>query len=161
MSIAKCEVKDCDRGKRRNGPISKYCNMHYARSRRIGKPGEAMPIKVYSYYGQTCRIDNCNSVAEKKELCVYHYDASRNTTISAEQVAEMKALGCEVCGSKERPTLDHDHSCCPTGKSCNNCIRGILCHKCNTAAGLLDDDVDRMISLAAYILSSKDVLLNV
>jgi hypothetical protein len=130
--------------------------MHYRRSRLFGNPGEASARKVSSYRDVVCEVNGCESDAKKKNLCVKHYDESKNTTKTAQEIFEMKKGGCEVCGSHERLTLDHDHSCCPTGKSCNNCIRGILCHKCNTAAGLLDDDTERMVSLAAYILKNKE-----
>ncbi len=40
-------------------------------------------------------------------------------------------------------SVDHDHS---TGK-----VRGLLCSKCNTALGLLDEDPTRVISLLKYI----------
>ncbi|MFD8391173.1 endonuclease domain-containing protein [Streptomyces sp. NPDC059680] len=27
--------------------------------------------------------------------------------------------------------VDHDHNCCPSGTTCGNCVRGILCSECN------------------------------
>lgn len=161
ISMDICEVVGCEKPKRRNGTKTLYCHMHYRRFRVNGDVGSANNKRVSSYNDVFCKINGCDDRAMKKELCVKHYDDSRRTTLDAQTVADMKANGCQVCGSFERLTLDHDHSCCPTGRSCNNCVRGILCHKCNTAAGLLDDDTNRMISLAAYIMSTKDVLHNV
>jgi hypothetical protein len=55
---------------------------------------------------------------------------------------------CQVCGVKEselnrRLAVDHCHS---TGK-----VRGLLCGKCNTALGQLDDDLNRISSLYSYL----------
>ena len=36
--------------------------------------------------------------------------------------------------------IEHDHRCCPTGKSCTRCRRGLACNKCNSVAGLASDD---------------------
>lgn len=44
---------------------------------------------------------------------------------------------CGACGTTEGLVIDHDHRCCPAAKSCGNCVRGWLCHPCNTAEGLL------------------------
>ena len=61
---------------------------------------------------------------------------------------------CAICNKPETrvvksgPTqlaVDHDHA---TGK-----IRKLLCHKCNVALGLLDENPDRMRSMAEYIES--------
>lgn len=55
---------------------------------------------------------------------------------------------CAVCRRSETHTnqfglvrlaVDHDRSCCPGDKSCGKCTRGLLCHGCNTAEGLLRD----------------------
>jgi len=54
---------------------------------------------------------------------------------------------CEVCGSKERLCIDHCHN---TEKP-----RGLLCHKCNTALGLLGDDSQRLINLNRYLERSR------
>lgn len=65
-------------------------------------------------------------------------------------------LGCEVCGAVEEDLgIDHDHSCQaghPIRQGCDECFRGILCSACNGALGLLQDDVDRLLALASYLL---------
>jgi len=56
---------------------------------------------------------------------------------------------CGICGKKLRSkrykafAVDHDHK---TGR-----IRGLLCAKCNTALGLLDDDIERLERAAKWI----------
>lgn len=51
---------------------------------------------------------------------------------------------CAVCRKHtDTPSLDHCHA--------TSHIRGILCSECNKAAGLLQEDVDRIETLARYI----------
>lgn len=49
---------------------------------------------------------------------------------------------CAVCKQPppdgNRLAVDHDHDCCPGEKTCGKCIRGLLCHKCNRALGILE-----------------------
>lgn len=66
--------------------------------------------------------------------------------------------GCAICGTDkpggvhERFVIDHDHACCPGGKgSCGGCVRGLLCGRCNTAIGLLDDDPARLAAAINYL----------
>lgn len=55
---------------------------------------------------------------------------------------------CQVCGVEEsklnkRLAVDHCHT---TGK-----VRGLLCSKCNTALGQLDDDLNKISALYSYL----------
>lgn len=51
---------------------------------------------------------------------------------------------CEAgCITNKRLSVDHCHT---TGE-----IRGLLCHRCNIALGMLDDDVDRAAKLIKYL----------
>ncbi|MEV4846129.1 endonuclease domain-containing protein [Micromonospora matsumotoense] len=73
--------------------------------------------------------------------------------------------GCEICGINlierirntatgrltSRLVVDHDHDCCPGEYSCGRCVRGLLCNRCNTAAGMLCDQSQVAQALAAYL----------
>jgi hypothetical protein len=47
--------------------------------------------------------------------------------------------------------IDHDHSCCSGAFSCGKCIRGLLCGNCNTAIGLLKDNIEVVYIVANYL----------
>jgi len=51
--------------------------------------------------------------------------------------------GCKVSFDECSSHLDHNHR--------TNKVRGFLCQPCNQAAGLLRDDPDRAMMLAAYL----------
>ena len=78
--------------------------------------------------------------------------------ISSDQFNSMliEQGGCAACGRAESNGkywhVDHDHSCCPTdAKSCGKCVRGILCHGCNTALGNVGDSETTLIALIEYL----------
>ena len=64
---------------------------------------------------------------------------------------------CAICGTTEPGgtgwAVDHDHDCCsnPNRKTCGNCIRGILCPKCNLGLGHFNDDPERLLSAIEYL----------
>lgn len=66
---------------------------------------------------------------------------------------------CAICEGKPDGSgtihgvlnIDHDHLCCPGDYSCGNCIRGLLCNKCNTALGLLKDSISTMYKVIEYL----------
>lgn len=56
---------------------------------------------------------------------------------------------CAICEIEADLQVDHSHE---TGK-----VRGLLCHKCNKALGLMDDSVGRLESAFTYLTqNAKD-----
>ena len=63
---------------------------------------------------------------------------------------------CAICEStSDRLVIDHDHSCCPAGKSCSDCRRGLLCSPCNRMIGLGKDNASHMLKAALYLLEGN------
>lgn len=77
-------------------------------------------------------------------------------SINVDKLNYMLSKGCDICGSYEKLCVDHDHSCCSDrNTSCGECIRGILCDKCNRALGYMMDDPERLIKAAEYLRRAK------
>lgn len=73
---------------------------------------------------------------------------------------ERQGGACAACKAK-KPGLrnldvDHDHSCCPSRKSCGKCIRGLLCSDCNKGLGHFGDDPDKLIAAAEYLRNGSN-----
>lgn len=80
---------------------------------------------------------------------------ANNHGVTIVQLLERQGVSepeCAVCGSKEELKIDHDHRHCPAQCGCAQCVRGWLCHGCNTAEGLLRTP-QRAIALARYMSS--------
>lgn len=69
------------------------------------------------------------------------------TLASFAAMVEAQNGGCKVCRTPllggQQTHVDHCHA---TGV-----VRGILCSRCNTAIGLLDDSPERAVALAEYL----------
>ena len=67
-----------------------------------------------------------------------------------------QGYSCAICGCDEPVGgwfVDHDHACCPgSNKSCGQCVRALLCSKCNFGIGQFDDDPDRLLAAAMYLI---------
>lgn len=50
---------------------------------------------------------------------------------------------CEICGSSKKISLDHDHN--------TKIIRGWLCGNCNTALGMVNDNIEILRKLIKYL----------
>lgn len=64
--------------------------------------------------------------------------------LSMGQLADLETIEqCEVCDSKKKLCIDHDHG---TGK-----VRGVLCDLCNKALGQARDNPKILRALADYV----------
>ena len=86
----------------------------------------------------------------------------RRYGITVEQYEEMYAKqggACALCGVKRDVlSVDHDHTCCKGWEerdekfnACGNCVRGLLCSKCNSALGTLGDTPEALMRVQIYL----------
>ncbi len=59
---------------------------------------------------------------------------------------------CHLCLNNKATMVDHDHSCCPTSRSCGKCVRGVLCSSCNTAIGMLKENLEVVDRIKEYVV---------
>ena len=97
----------------------------------------------------------CTKIRVKVNYCPIRTrsnDLRRNYGITIEdydRMLEDQGGTCMLCPATPesqrhgRLHVDHSHE---TGE-----VRGLLCHNCNTALGLLNEDVGRMAAMIAYI----------
>jgi hypothetical protein len=83
-----------------------------------------------------------NSRPQKSASMKYKYGITYD---DYESILLKQGGGCAICGTLEaggrgKFHIDHDHSCCPTEKTCGKCVRGVLCAHCNTKLGMLESD---------------------
>ncbi len=87
----------------------------------------------------------------------YHLITGRyGLTVQQYEAMILKQNGvCSICQESNELTVDHDHGCCPGIESCGECVRGLLCGKCNRGLGLFNDNVDRLDSAILYLLERR------
>jgi hypothetical protein len=80
--------------------------------------------------------------------------------ISLEDALALQDNRCAMCWETEPRSnqgnllpwaFDHDHACCPSGKGCPSCFRGILCNNCNRSLGYAKDSAAIMQRGAEYL----------
>ena len=125
-------------------------------------------------YPMACTIDGCSNIGRNRgygkrgELCNKHhrlkyprnkaYYMRRNNTarfkphgISLQEyncLVEKQNNVCAICGlTMEQSNIDHCHT--------TDCIRGILCNKCNWGLGMFNDDLDLLASASSYLINSR------
>lgn len=98
------------------------------------------------------RFREKNPRYDRERLLVKHYNITiEQYDLLLEKQNGVCAICFQECKSGRELAVDHDHSCCAGKTSCGDCVRGLLCTKCNTAIGLLDYSVNRMQSAITYV----------
>lgn len=115
-----------------------------------------------------------SAATSKKRLANQRYQltekgrrAERNKTLKRkygigvaqyEQLLEAQGGVCAIChkpeetlfhGKPRRLAVDHDHA--------TNRVRGLLCHNCNRAIGLMRDDSERLAQAAVYLKVQRGI----
>jgi len=73
---------------------------------------------------------------------------------------------CKICRRPEieihpktkqiqRLAVDHDHACCPGDRSCGECVRGLLCAKCNQCLHQVEEVPMWLYYVSDYLASYK------
>ncbi len=170
MAASLCSVGGCEKPARTLG----MCNMHHQRVARHGDPN--VLLRPQKAANPTCSEEGCSRSHRALGLCDMHWQRNRVATTDYRlrqragnymlSVGDFNALlvaqegKCAVCGADDSPLrVDHDHRCCPGKGSCGGCVRGLLCHNCNTSLGLLADDPNRLLAAAAYLMTHEKVMV--
>lgn len=130
---------------------------------KVSKALEEFPPRKRALMGRCRRCRACESSWEKQHKAakfkadpLLHrrkaLERSYGMTLEAfDALVTAQGGGCAVCGATKssnriwRLQVDHDHV---TGK-----LRGILCNRCNTALGMVNDDCSLLEKLIAYVKS--------
>jgi len=84
----------------------------------------------------------------------YNYKSKYNITVEDFSILlEEQNFSCKICKTnqndlKKTLAVDHDHT---TGK-----VRGLLCHKCNSALGLFKDSTESLKRAIQYLEAAND-----
>ena len=124
-------------------------------------------------------IKNCYICGEDKELSEFNSkrkecrECSKGLKLFSrygitqkqynEKLAEQNGH-CAICPYVPRPgevlAQDHDHSCCPTEKTCGKCLRALLCDWCNRGLGYFKDSPELLRLAAKYVEIYERVEVN-
>lgn len=69
------------------------------------------------------------------------------TIVEYQQLVAAQNGACAICRAIDRRlVVDHDHA--------TRRVRGLLCSRCNTALGLLADDIENLVAAVDYLAGS-------
>lgn len=117
MTTKLCHRDGCSNTKR-HGRSYRYCSDECQRIAHLGKKR----LESAAWREGNPRYNRLYRLWTRFRLTPETFDA----------ILERQGGGCGVCGTiSDSWQVDHDHKCCPGRRSCGNCVRGILCPRCN------------------------------
>lgn len=146
-SVARiCTITGCDWGVKAKG----LCDTHYAR--KLAGREIAAPIRGR---GRKCEVPECLKINRSRGLCVTHRATAERYKLTTAEVIKRDLGVCDLCGgppAKGRSLhVDHDHACCPGGRTCGQCNRGFLCQTCNMGLGSFKDSIELLTRAVHYL----------
>jgi len=138
---------------RRDGfyPYCKPCKSSDTR-RYLQQPGAAERAKERHRRWKKDNPEKVRSDSRKRMLAQYGLSASEYETMF-----ELQHGACAIChrpetdrnrsGTTKLLAVDHDHATMR--------IRGLLCRKCNTVIGLMDEDTGRLAEMISYLIQHR------
>ncbi|WP_443095051.1 endonuclease VII domain-containing protein [Rothia koreensis] len=90
------------------------------------------------------RAEYNRRITERKRNNATNLTTKYKMTLSDyNKMLDAQGGGCAICGQKpseaRRLSVDHDHACCPSEKTCGACVRGLLCVTCNVWLGFYEN----------------------
>lgn len=166
-----CSFDLCDRPATTKG----LCDTHYAQQKADKTLTLIRTFNRHQNRG-TCPEEGCTWPFGKTNFCSHHQTMSQRWSyprryflayrfdMTPEQYeAKVKDQDgkCAVCKQPEKSpdprsgkikalAIDHDHRCCDRG--CSDCMRDLLCSRCNVGLGVFDDDPELILAAAEYLI---------
>jgi len=140
--------------------ICKFCQSETSRSRI--SVCRSCWLNLVRYPELETEEKTQKEISKRRYVNRRNYVYRRKYGISEEQYQDMlenQGGHCAICKVhsselNKRMSLDHDHRCCPGLSACDNCIRGLLCNRCNMALGGFRDS-EELLELAMNYLSTN------
>lgn len=143
-------VSDWNKNRNRSDGLAvwcKTCQSAYSREWRarpeVKERAASRAAERYASMSDQERAAYIVAGTARRRATGYNLASKYGITIEQyEQLLESQGGGCAICAAPEpsnrRLAVDHDHACCPSEKTCGNCIRGLLCITCNVWLGFYE-----------------------
>lgn len=114
-------------------------------------------MKAYDDESAVCSITGCAKVHYSSGMCKTHYSRAAIFRLTCMQMDMLSRIAtCAICGHRDdfaNMHIDHNHDCCSVRgrQTCGQCIRGVLCRKCNIGIGHFGDSAAALQLAVDYL----------